>query len=101
MKGRFKAGDRVRLRLDVQRGPEPWPRHGQELRIIRNEHEHFDMPPLYLCEWDVAGRKLSGTPTRSLFFYGEDSRLRCDQLCALTNGAFRRLGWELRDGVPG
>ena len=57
MKGRFKDFARVRLKPDIPRGADPWPLPGQPLIIIHNVNEDFDLPPLYRCEWDVAGKK--------------------------------------------
>ena len=57
MKGRFADFVWVRLKPGILRGVGPWPPPGQQLTIICNEHKELDLPPLYLCEWDVAGKK--------------------------------------------
>ena len=48
----------VRLKPHVPRGVDPWPLPGQQLTVICNVNEDFHLlPPLYRCEWDVAGKK--------------------------------------------
>ena len=58
MKGRFADFVWVRLKPDIPRGAEPWPLPGEVLTIICNVNEDYDRPPLYRCEWDVAGKKI-------------------------------------------
>ena len=60
MKGRFADFARVRLKANIPRGAAPWPLLGEQLRIICNVNEDYSyLPPLYSCEWDVAGQKLT------------------------------------------
>ena len=59
MKGRFPDFARVRLKADIPRGPDPWPLLGEQLTIICTVNEDYYLPPLYRCEWEVVGKKLT------------------------------------------